>query len=184
MASLLSKSDFTSFLPIIFSLLILCKFACGNCSESLMEHHKYYLQLHRWTHQGLVSRHPKDQMPPCSWKWCHVCASVCACVPVFLYKLPWVINCLAMHMEIRTSHSLSYVPHLGCYGTKLSTDITQELKRNTVRSSRESLSCGGWMDGVWDTPREPFWKTVEQTNNGIWCNSAYYYSVWLNYLQN
>jgi hypothetical protein len=37
-----------------------------------------------------------------------------------------------MHMEIRTAQSFPYVPHLGCCGTKLSTDISQERKRNTV----------------------------------------------------
>lgn len=82
---------------------------------------------------------------------------VCVCMPVFLYKLAWLTNCLAMLMKIGIAHSFPYAPHLGGYGAKLRADISQALKKNAMglahagRRLGGALSCGGWMARLWDT---------------------------------
>lgn len=81
---------------------------------------------------------------------------VCVCVPVFLYKLAWLTNCLAMLMKIGIAHSFPYAPHLGGYGAKLRADISQGLKKNAMglahagRRLGGALSCGGRMARLWD----------------------------------
>lgn len=145
---------FTSFLPAILTPWTLCKFASGLIVLS----HSYDITNTASNHTDglIISKHPKNQMALCSRKWCHVCGSVCACMPVFLYKLACLTNCLAMLMKIGIANSFPYAPQLGGCGAKLRADISQGLKRNTMRldgAGRHlggALSCGGWMASLWD----------------------------------